>query len=143
MKASLRSGPGDPESRSIASLISGILQDTAILINKEIAAIRLEIREEIDKFKSAALLMGLGAGALIIGIILLSLMLVHLIQALTGLHLWICYGIVAGTLIAVAGIVLYSAKQRANSASLVPARSVENAKEDARWITSRVKYDAK
>jgi hypothetical protein len=139
----MKTEPHDINKPGIPALISGIIQDAVNLVSKELAAARLEIREEVDKAKSAAVLMGVGAGALVIGGILLCLMLVHLLQTLTDFDLWICYGIVGLTLGLVGVIILYSAKQRASETRLVPTRSVENAKEDARWITHRVKYDAK
>jgi hypothetical protein len=113
------------------------------LINKEFVAARLEVTEELQKAKSAALLIGLAAGALMIGTILLCLMLVYLLNSLARFDLWICYGIVGGTLAIIGAIVLFAAKRRASQTRLVPARTVENTKEDARWITSRVKFDAK
>jgi hypothetical protein len=133
----------EPEKPSISSLISGILQDVSTLINKEFVAARLEVAEELQKAKSAALLIGLAAGALTIGTILLCFMLVHLLNTLTRLDLWICYAIVGGTLAIIGVIVLFAAKRRASQTRIVPARTVENTKEDARWITSRVKFDAK
>jgi uncharacterized protein YacL len=127
----------------IPSLIGGIFQDGIDLLTKELAAARLEIREELEKAKSAVLLMAVGGGALIVGILLLCLMLVHLLQNITGLELWICHAIV-GTVLAVVGIVtLYLAKQRAATTSLVPTDSVQDAKEDAQGITRKVKSDAK
>jgi VIT1/CCC1 family predicted Fe2+/Mn2+ transporter len=128
---------------SISSLISGIVRDAATLINKEIAAARLEIRDEMNKARSAALLVGIAVVALIIGAILFCLMAVHLLQTLTGFDLWICYAIVGAALVALGIMVLYGAKHRVGKTRLVPARSVENTKEDARWITNRVKFDAK
>lgn len=127
----------------IPSLIGGIVQDCIDLVTKELAAARLEMREELEKAKSAVLLMALGGGALMAGILLLCLMLVHLMQNLTGLELWSCYAIVGAALAVLGIITVYSAKQRAATTSLVPSDSVRDAKEDARWITRKVKYDAR
>jgi hypothetical protein len=138
----MRTAP-EPSKPSVSSLISGILQDIATLIHKEFTAARLEVVDELQKARSAALLIGLAAGALLIGTILLCFMLVYLLQSLTQLELWICYGIVGGTFAIIGVIVLFAAKQRVSQTRLVPARTVENTKEDARWITSRVKYDVK
>jgi hypothetical protein len=136
---SMNTEPQNANKPSISSLVNGIIQDAITLISKEFTAARLEIREELDKAKSAALLMALGAGALVVGTILLCFMVVYLVQTLTGFELWICYAVVGGMLTAVGIVFLYSARRRAGSTSLVPARSVENAKEDARWITHRMK----
>jgi hypothetical protein len=127
----------------IPSLIGGIFQDSIDLVTKELAAARLEIREELEKAKAAVVMIAVGGGALIVGIFMLCLMLVHLIQVLSGLELWICYAIVGGVLALAGMIALYSAKQRAATTSLLPTDSVQDAKEDAKWITRKVKYDAK
>jgi len=135
--------PHDANKPGIPSLIGGIFQDAIDLVSKELTAAKLEIREELEKTKSAVLLMAVGGGALIVGILLLSLMLVHLLQNITGFELWICHAIVGAVLALVGFISLYSAKQRAATTSLVPTDSVQGAKEDARWITRKVKYDAR
>ncbi|HEY7716634.1 MAG TPA: phage holin family protein [Candidatus Binatia bacterium] len=128
---------------SIVSLVTGIFRDASTLITKELTAAKLELREELANAKSTAALMGVGLGALLIGVILLTLMLVYLLQEYAGLDLWACYGIVGGA-ITVAGLaILLFGKQRAAKTSLVPTASIENAKEDARWITRKVKYDTK
>jgi hypothetical protein len=140
---SMKTEPQDGKKPSISFLISGIIQDAVVLISKEITAARLELHEELGKAKSAALLIGFGAGALAIGTVLLCLMAVHLLQALTGFQLWICYAVVGGSVTGAGIIILFSAKRRASAANLAPARSIENAKEDARWITHKVKQQAK
>jgi hypothetical protein len=127
----------------IMELVSGILRDATEIISKEVKAARLEMREELAKAKSTALLMGLGAAALIVGSILLSLTLVYLLQEFSGLDLWICYGIVGGVISVVGLIILFMGKQRAAATNLVPTDSIEKAKEDARWITRSVKYETR
>jgi uncharacterized protein YacL len=135
--------PHDANKPGIPSLIGGIFQDAIDLVSKELTAAKLEIREELEKTKSAMLLLAVGGGALMVGILLLCLMLVHLLQNITGFELWICHAIVGAVLALVGIILLYSAKQRAATTSLVPTDSVQGAKEDARWITRKVKYDAR
>jgi uncharacterized protein YacL len=135
--------PHDADKPGIPSLIGGIFQDAIDLVSKELTAAKLEIREELEKTKSAVLMMAVGGGALMVGILLLCLMLVHLLQDITGFELWICHAIVGAVLALVGIILLYSAKQRAATTSLVPTDSVQGAKEDARWITRKVKYDAR
>ena len=131
------------KSDGIMTLVSGILRDASDLISKELTAAKLEMREELDNFKSTAALMGVGLVALLIGIILLALMLVHLLQEFTDLNLWACYAIVGGSVTLVGVMILLFGKQRAAKTNLVPTASIENAKEDARWITRRVKYDTR
>jgi MFS family permease len=135
--------PHDANKPGIPSLIGGIFQDAIDLVSKELTAAKLEIREELEKTKSTVLLMCFGAAALIIGGLLLGMMLVYLLQKLTGMELWICYALVGIVLAAAGIIVLLAAKQRAAETRLVPTETVKDAKEDARWITRKVKYDAR
>ncbi len=127
----------------IMELVSGILRDATDIIGKEMMAARLEMREELEKVKSTALLVGVAAAALMIGGILLALTLVYLLQEFSGLDLWICYGIVGAFISGVGLIVLFMGKQRAAATNLVPTESIEKAKEDARWITRNVKYETR
>ena len=133
----------DENKPSIMGLVSGILRDATDIIEKEVLAARLEMREELEKVKSTAMLMGLGAVALMIGGILLAFTLVYLMQEFSGLDLWICYGVVGAAISAVGLMVLFMGKQRAAATNLVPTESIEKAKEDARWITRNVKYETR
>jgi hypothetical protein len=125
----------------IMELVSGIVRDATDIISKEMMAARLEMRDELNKVKSMAVLIGIGAVALMIGGILLALTLVYLLQELSELDLWICYAIIGGLISGVGLIALLMGKQRAAATNLVPNESIENAKEDARWITRNVKYE--
>ncbi len=127
----------------IMELVRGILRDATDIISKEMMAARLEIREEMEKAKSSLMLMGVAAVALMIGSILLAFALVYLLQDLSGLDLWICYAIIGAVISAVGLIILYVGKRRAARTNLVPTGTIENAKEDARWVTRRVKYEAR
>lgn len=135
--------PREETKPGIMKLVSGILRDGTEIVAKEIMAARLEMRDELDKAKSSAVMIGTGAGALLIGGILLVLMLVYLLQEFSGLDLWICYGIVGGLISLIGFIVLSVGKQRAAVTNLVPKESIEKAKEDARWITRNVKYETR
>ncbi len=139
----MQTAPHNSDKPGIPSLVSGIFQDTINLISKELTAARLEVRDELDKTKSTVLLISLGAGALMVGSIFLGHMLAHLLQKMTGFELWACYAFIGTALVPVGIIVLYLARRRARATSLIPKESVENAKEDARWITRRVKSDAR
>lgn len=127
----------------IMELVSGILRDATDIISKEMMAARLEMREELDKAKSSAVMLGVAAVALMIGSILLAFTLVYLLQELSELDLWICYAIIGASICAIGLIILYAGKRRAARTNLVPTGTIENAKEDARWVTRKVKYEAR
>ena len=109
----------------IMELVSGIVRDATDIVSKEMIAARLEMREELAKVKSAAMLIGLAAMALMVGSILLALTLVYLLQEYSGLALWSCYAIVGGAISGVGLIVLFAGKQRAADTDLVPTESIE------------------
>jgi len=127
----------------IMELVSGMLRDATDIISKEMIAARLEMREELAKAKSTAVLMAVGGVASLLGGILLTLMLVYLLQEFTELDLWICYGIVGAIISAIGVSILLAGKRRAAATNLVPTESIEHAKEDARWITRNVKYETR
>ena len=128
---------------SIPSLVGGIIKDAIDLVSNELTAARQEVYDELEKAKSAVLLISLGAGALMLGSIFLGHMLVHLLQKFTGFELWACYALVGAALTPIGVVILFLAKQRATETSLVPTETIEDTKRDVRWITRRVKYDVR
>jgi hypothetical protein len=64
-------------------------------------------------------------------------MLVHLLNALTGLPLWACYGIVGGVCAIVGVVLLYRGKQQMSQIDMVPQQTVETMKENVRWIKGK------
>lgn len=135
--------PNDEDKPGIMELLGGIVRDATDIISKEMMAARLEMREELEKAKSTAVLIALGAAAVMIGSILLALTLVYLLQEFSELELWACYAIVGALISGMGLIILYMGKRRAASTNLVPTESIEKAKEDARWITRSVKYETR
>ena len=70
-------------------------------------------------------------------------MLVHLLQALTALPLWACYGIVGG-LLAAGGIgLLVLGTQMLAQLHLVPQDTVETMKENVQWPKEEVRPNSR
>jgi hypothetical protein len=88
-------------------------------------------------------LMGLGAACLLLGSILLAFTAVYALNEYTDLKLWACYAIVAGVALLAGITILLAGRKRAAQTNLVPTTTIENAKEDARWITRGVKYETR
>jgi hypothetical protein len=61
-------------------------------------------------------------------------MLVHLLQALTELPIWGCYGIVGGVLVLSGLSFFFMGKKTAEDIEVVPQETVETLKENAKWI---------
>jgi hypothetical protein len=85
----------------------------------------------------------LGAGIAIaaLGGLLLIIMLVHLLNALTDLPLWACYGIVGGMCALVGVVLLYTGKKQMARIDMVPQQTVETMRENVRWIKEKAISD--
>jgi hypothetical protein len=126
---------------SLAQLVTGIVNDAKELLRQELALAKHEIREDLRKTKAAMLSLSIGIGVAAIGGLLLILMLVHLLNALAGLPLWACYGIVGGLFIIIGGVLLLIAKNTIARIDVVPPQTVETMKENVQWIKERATSD--
>jgi uncharacterized membrane protein len=127
-----QSSPG-PDA-SLASLVGGIINDAKDLLLHEFTMAKLEMKDELNKTKTAAVSLAIGAGISAVGGLLLILMLVHLLAALTPIPLWGSYGIVGAVLLLVGVILLISGKRTAEQVDVVPPRTVATLKENAQWL---------
>jgi hypothetical protein len=126
---------------SLAQLLTGIVDDAKELMRQELALAKHEIREDLRKTKTAMVSLGIGIGVAAIGGLLLILMLVHLLQALAGLPLWACYGIIGGLLIVMGGVLFLIAKHTIARIDVVPQHTVDTMKENVQWIKERATSD--
>jgi hypothetical protein len=126
---------------SLTQLLTGIVDDAKALLRQELALAKYEIREDLRKTTTVMLLLGIGAGVAAIGGLLLILMLVHLLNALTELPLWACYGIVGGVFAIVGGVLLLIGKNTIARIDVVPPHTVETMREDVQWFKEQVTRD--
>jgi len=119
---------------SLAALIGGIINDARDLMVHQLTMAKLEMQGELRKTKNAVISLGIGVGVAAVGGILLILMLVHLLDALTDIPLWGCYGIVGAVFAIVGGVLLITGKNKASEIDVVPEQTVETLKENAKWI---------
>lgn len=94
----------------IGTLVSDIVRDVKELIADGATLTKLEVQDEIDKAKTAAIEFGAGAFVVAVGAILILLMIVQLLAAITPIPLWGCYGIVGGVLVLLGGMLLVAGK---------------------------------
>jgi len=122
---------------SMTALVSGIVSDAQQLIRQELALAKSEMREEWCKTKSAAVSFGAAAGVGVLAVVLLSFMLVHLLNWLTGMPLWGCFAIVGGLFAAVAVILFFTGKNKAEQISVVPRQTMETMRENVQWLKNQ------
>jgi cobalamin biosynthesis protein CobD/CbiB len=125
------------DNKSFGSLLSGIFQDAQTLIAKEIAAAKLELKQEMSKGIKAGVSLAVGGFLLVIGFILLSLMIVFLISTYTPIPVWGSLGIV-GLVYCVGGAIAVTiGKRKVTEVKPVPEDALQHTKEDVRYIAER------
>jgi uncharacterized membrane protein YqjE len=123
---------------SVARLLSDLVGDLRTLVQQHIELMRHEVEAEVAKVKRATIFLAVGAGVLAVSGLLFIIMLVHLVQWLTGWPLWICYGTVAAAGIIGGLLALWSAKKTGASVHVLPVKTMHTMKEDAQWITQTI-----
>jgi hypothetical protein len=122
---------------TLAQLVSELVSDAKLLLRQEVALAKHEIYEEVRKSKVALTSLGAGIGLAALGGLLLIVMLVHLLNALTELPLWMCYGIVGGVFAIVGIVLVYTGKKQLARIDMIPEQTVETMKENVRWIKEK------
>jgi len=116
-------------------LFSGIVQDAEDLVQEQFALFKAEIKEELREAKRALPAVIAGAGALIMAAFMMCFALVYLLNRATGLELWACFAIVAAVIGVAGGIALAVGLQRLSKLTPIADESVEELKENVRWLT--------
>jgi len=120
---------------SIASLVGGIVTDAQDLMKQQFALLRREVQTELRQAKMAAISLSIGICLAAIGGLILLFMLVHLLNAVAGLPLWSCYGIVGGGLTIIGLGFFFLGKREAADVELAPPpRTAETIKENWQWL---------
>ena len=132
-----------PAKPTVTELLTGLMNDVLTLLRQEVALAKHELRAELRNVILAVVSLGAGGGVAAIGGLLLILMLVHLLQALTGLPLWACYGIVGGLFAGVGGVLLVLGQRKLARMRLVPQDTVETMKENVQWIKEQVRHNGR
>jgi uncharacterized membrane protein YqjE len=133
-----------PPEPSVTRLVQGIVNDVGDLIKQQFQFAKTELKTDIRRTGETLRLFGVAAAVGFLGLLILSLMLVHLLHWLTlpagadpaGLPLWACHGIIGLLFLAIGGAWFYAGKQKVESVSLLPEQTAETVKENLEWITS-------
>jgi hypothetical protein len=124
--------------QSTASLVGGIVQDARDLLAAELKSAKIEVKQELEEAKKAAISFAIGASLAAVGGLMLLLTIVFLLATYTDLPLWASFAIVGVVLAVVGGVMLVMGKKQAKDVDLVPQKTIEDAKEDVRWMKERL-----
>lgn len=124
----------DQPKLSFPALLDGLISDVRNLLRQELQFARHELQIELANAKTGLASVGLAAGLVSLGELLLLLMIVHLLVAVTGLPLWASYGIVGSLLIGAGSLLMLWARARASEMRQVPQETVKTIRETALWL---------
>ena len=128
-------GPG--QDASLGELFGDLTSDLSQLLRSEMELARVEIREEAAKAGKAAGLLGGGAVAAIVALILVtSAAAWGLSEVIDAGWAFLVVGVVIG---AVAAVLASAGRKRLAEVRPVPEQTVDTLKEDARWARAQVK----
>jgi len=120
---------------SVTQLMNGIAADARKLIEQQVELLRVELKADLRKARTAEVLLIIGAAFAMIGGIFLCSMLVHLLSlAAPQLPLWACYGIVGGVVIAVGSVLVLVGIHQFKSIHPLPDQTLKALAENAQWI---------
>jgi len=131
MSTNLQSGT-DP---GLSSLLTGIFDDIQELLKQQLRMFKAEVNADMKKTAEAAILMVVGAFVILVGGGLLCLMLVYLLEKLTGMHLWACFGLVGLGLTLIGGGLAFVGWNKFRSFNPLPDESMAALKENLEWTT--------
>ncbi len=124
------------ETGPVTALVSGIGHDMQELLKQQVQLFKVEAGDSLRKARDAALWLGLGAGMLTLGGILLTLGLVHLLAWLfPALHLWGSYLIVAAVVGVPGACLAFAGWQQFRSVPLLE-QSAKSLEENLEWKTN-------
>jgi hypothetical protein len=121
---------------AISGLVSDIVADARDLLSQEVALVRAEIRTESRRALTAGFLFAIGVAAAVPAVTMLCNMLVDWIHENAGMALWSAYGIVGGALAILSAMLIGLGVRRFQSFNPFPDRSVDEFKENVRWMTN-------
>jgi hypothetical protein len=128
----------DPASAaSLVTLVGGLIHEAKELLAHELELATLEVRQQVGKTKQALRALGSGIGIAVAGGMVLTIMLVHLLEVLTGLPLWGCYGLVGGVLALAGSVLLARGKAQAHAIAVVLPQTAETRKAHGRGLTGQ------
>jgi hypothetical protein len=124
--------------------MGGIVNDVQALISQQVQMTRAEIKSDLRKLWEAGALFAPGVGLLVVSAIVLSLMLAHLLHALTApagtdpasLPLWACYGIVGVVLAVVGGALAFMGKKTLDSVNPMSGPTAQSLEENMKWMSN-------
>lgn len=126
----------DPD-RSIAGVLSDIVGDLQQIVRAEVRLAKVELREELGKARSGAIMIAAGAVAMALSVA------VALLAAVYGLATiwppWAAALAVAVGVAVIGAVLAFSGVGRIKAVRLPPQKTVESVRENIQWVKTRTR----
>lgn len=122
-----------PEPNGIRGLLGLLREQVSELGRLYLAAARQEVGEGLSQLRTAAILVGIVLGLVVLAAVVLVVFVVSVLSAATGLPMWAMSLIVFLTLVASAVLLGWLAYRRVRGAKLMPEETIAAAREDLEW----------
>lgn len=119
---------------SIAELLNNLISDAQILVRKEFSLAREEIKQEVDKARQVAIMLGIGIGILAAGAILLLVALVQGLVVWFNLPVWVSYLIVGAILAIIGGVLVSRGSEKLKEVNPIPEETIDSVRKDISWL---------
>jgi Putative Actinobacterial Holin-X, holin superfamily III len=132
------------EELNLPMLLGEIARDTGTLVTQQVQLLRAEVGQEVRKAGVGVAEIAAGGGLAAAGGLLTGMMLAHLLQRVTRLPLWICYGVVGGSISAASFALLKDGQAKiADLHLLPPPESAAALQENVEWIKDQLSPNGK
>ena len=129
--------PTNSDEGDLRTLLGNVVQDSKQLISQQLDLLRTEVGQEVRQAGTALAECAGGGGLAAAGGLLSGLALAHLIRDVTGIPLWLCYGLAAGGLGA-AGVSLLRAGRDGLSELRPLPQTTRALGENLEWLKDRL-----
>ena len=122
-----------PEPSGIRGLLGLLFEQVSELGRLYLAAARQEVGEGLNQLRTAAILIGIALGLVVLAGVVVIVFVVSVLSAATGLPLWATSLIVFLALVVMAALLGWLAYRRIRGAKLMPEETIASAREDLEW----------
>jgi len=125
------------QGQGLTTLVAGIVHDAQDLIRQQLHLFRVELKNDLQKTKSASLTFIVGAVVTGFGVLFLLAGIALLLHEWwpLSISLWGGFGIVAGVLLLAGAGFLISGKLQFDAFNPLPDKTVEALEENVQWKT--------
>jgi len=126
------------DSESVTELLSGIRSDGQTLLQQQVALLRTEIKEAMQRGTSASMLLAVGMLLISTGSILIGTGLVYGLQWIApNMPFGACWAVVGGVAFIIGFGVFVTAKRQLTSISPFPDKTLNALSENLTWIRNQ------